>query len=100
MKPVLLLFLSSSLCAAQSNAVNGKGGGVTDAAAFRTALSLASATGIHSTNGPVVAVNSGASTLTWSGVMAQMSVDAAGGRHALIARSTAGNAIAVVCLSS
>jgi hypothetical protein len=102
MKPVLLLFLSASLCAAQSNAVNGKGGGVTDAAAFRTALSLASATGIHSTNGPVVAVNSGASTLSWAGVMAQMSVEASAAKHALIARSPSGaaNGIAVVGWSS
>ena len=102
MKSILLIFLSASLCAAQSNAVNGKGGGVTDAAAFRTALNLAAATGIHSTNGPMLAVNSGASTLSWAGVMAQMSVEASSARHALLARSPAGaaNGIAVVGWSS
>ena len=102
MKPVLLIFLSASMCAAQSNAVNGKGGGVTDAAAFRTALNLAAATGIHTTNGPMLAVNSGASTLSWAGVMAQMSVEASSARHALLARSPAGaaNGIAVVGWSS
>jgi hypothetical protein len=80
MKSILLLILTSALALGDASLVNGKGQGITDAAAFRTALNLPSLYQPLITEGSLAW---GSLTGTTAGVKAAIAADPAGNRTAM-----------------